>query len=29
METALIETRLDYSPFPNECPWNLDTLLAN
>jgi transcription initiation factor TFIIIB Brf1 subunit/transcription initiation factor TFIIB len=29
METALIETRLDYSPFPNECPWSLDTLLAN
>jgi hypothetical protein len=29
METALIEARLDYSPFPNERPWDLDTLLAD
>ena len=27
IEAALIETRLDYDPLPNACPWNLDTLL--
>jgi hypothetical protein len=27
VEAALIETRLDYSPVPKECPWDLETLL--
>jgi hypothetical protein len=27
-EMALIETRLDYSPVSDDCPWDLDTLLA-
>jgi hypothetical protein len=26
-EMALIETRLDYSPVPDDCPWDLDGLL--
>jgi hypothetical protein len=27
VELALIETRLDYAPVPDQCPWDLDTLL--
>ena len=29
IEAALVETRLDYDPLPNACPWDLDTLLAS
>jgi hypothetical protein len=27
VEAARIETRLDYIPFPKQCPWDIDTLL--
>ena len=29
MELAMIETRIDYSPVPDKCPWDLDTLLES